>query len=53
MGRFDVTATWTGMCGILRVELGDNTFGSWLAQAQLRVLDEGELAVVTPDRRGA
>ena len=42
MGRFDVAATWTGLCGILRAELGDNTYGSWLAQAQLRVLGEGE-----------
>jgi chromosomal replication initiator protein len=42
------SAAWTFVCGVLRVELGDNTFGSWLAPAQLRAGLDGGLAVVTP-----
>ena len=41
-------AVWTSTCAALRGELGDNTFGSWIAQAQLRQGSNGILVVVTP-----
>jgi chromosomal replication initiator protein len=39
---------WTDTCAALRGELGDSTFGSWIAQAQLRESADGGLVVVTP-----
>lgn len=39
---------WSDTCAALRGELGDSTFGSWIAQAQLREAADGGLVVVTP-----
>jgi chromosomal replication initiator protein len=39
---------WTKTCQALKRELGDDTFGSWLAQASLRVSPAGDLCLVTP-----
>ncbi len=39
---------WRDTCAALRGELGDSTFGSWIAQAQLREAADGALVVVTP-----
>ncbi len=41
-------AVWSSTCAALRGELGDNTFGSWIAQAQLREGSDGAVVVVTP-----
>ncbi|HTI68100.1 MAG TPA: chromosomal replication initiator protein DnaA [Caulobacteraceae bacterium] len=41
-------AVWSSTCAALRGELGDNTYGSWIAQAQLRQGVDGALVVVTP-----
>jgi chromosomal replication initiator protein len=41
-------AVWTDTCAALRSELGESTFGSWIAQAQLREGADGGLVVVTP-----
>jgi len=45
-GRADVV--WVKACAALRGELGEDTFGSWLAQATLREDGEGVLVLVTP-----
>jgi len=42
------TAVWAKACVALKSELGDDTFGSWLAQAALRETALGELVLVTP-----
>jgi chromosomal replication initiator protein len=39
---------WTRVTQALRAELGEDTFGSWLAQACLRTDAGGELCLVTP-----
>ncbi len=41
-------AAWSKACGALRNELGEDTFGSWIAPAQLRCGRGGRLVVVTP-----
>ncbi len=41
-------AVWSSTCAALRGELGENTFGSWIAQAQLREAADGGLVLVTP-----
>jgi chromosomal replication initiator protein len=41
-------AAWTKACAALRCELGEDTFGSWIAPAQLRPGAPGEMVVVTP-----
>ena len=41
-------AVWSSTCAALRGELGENTFGSWIAQAQLREAADGALVLVTP-----
>ena len=43
-----VGALWGKACQALRRELGDDTFGSWLAQASLREGPGGSLVLVTP-----
>lgn len=43
-----VGALWGKACQALRRELGDDTFGSWLAQASLREAPGGALVLVTP-----
>ena len=48
MSGANTGAVWTSTCAALRGELGDNTFGSWIAQAQLRQGVDGALVVVTP-----
>ena len=44
--RADVV--WVKACAALRGELGEDTFGSWLAQAVLREDPAGSLVLVTP-----
>src|SRR5579863_4680774 len=39
---------WVKASQALRAELGDDTFGSWVAQACLRLAPDGELCLVTP-----
>ncbi len=39
---------WVKASRALKSELGDDTFGSWLAQACLRAAPDGELCLVTP-----
>ncbi len=41
-------AVWGKACQALRRELGDDTFGSWLAQASVREGPGGSLVLVTP-----
>src|SRR5580658_11240254 len=41
-------SVWMKASQELRGELGDDTFGSWLAQACLRMAPGGELCLVTP-----
>ncbi|HWA61777.1 MAG TPA: chromosomal replication initiator protein DnaA [Caulobacteraceae bacterium] len=41
-------AVWGIACQTLRSELGDDTYGSWLAQAALRTMPNGSLCLVTP-----
>ncbi len=41
-------ALWSTACAALRTEFGESTYGSWIAQAQLRQTNEGALMVVTP-----
>jgi chromosomal replication initiator protein len=41
-------ALWSSTCAALKGELGENTFGSWIAQAQLREGADGALVLVTP-----
>jgi chromosomal replication initiator protein len=41
-------SVWSSTCAALKGELGENTFGSWIAQAQLRQGADGALVVVTP-----
>jgi chromosomal replication initiator protein len=41
-------AVWLEASRALKGELGDDTFGSWLAQACLRTGCDGELCLVTP-----
>ncbi|HTK36291.1 MAG TPA: chromosomal replication initiator protein DnaA [Caulobacteraceae bacterium] len=41
-------SVWSSTCAALKGELGENTFGSWIAQAQLREGADGALVVVTP-----
>ena len=43
-----VGALWGKACQALRHELGDDTFGSWLAQAAVREGPGGSLVLVTP-----
>ena len=41
-------AAWSKACATLRCELGEDTFGSWIAPAHLRSGSAGEVVVVTP-----
>jgi chromosomal replication initiator protein len=41
-------AAWSKACATLRCELGEDTFGSWIAPAHLRSGSAGEMVVVTP-----
>jgi chromosomal replication initiator protein len=41
-------AVWGKASLALKSELGDDTFGSWLAQAALRIMPDGGLCLVTP-----
>lgn len=41
-------AAWLKACAALRGELGEDTFGSWIAPARLRRGRAGRLVVVTP-----
>src|SRR5580658_5363200 len=41
-------SVWVKASQALKGELGDDTFGSWLAQASLRMAPGGELCLVTP-----
>ena len=41
-------AVWSSTCAALKGELGENTFGSWIAQAQLRQGTDGALVLVIP-----
>ena len=42
-------AAWSKACATLRCELGEDTFGSWIAPAHLRSgASAGEVVVVTP-----
>jgi chromosomal replication initiator protein len=41
-------AAWSKACAALRCELGEDTFGSWIAPANLRPGSSGEMVVVTP-----
>ena len=41
-------AAWSKACAALRCELGEDTFGSWIAPAHLRPGASGEMVVVTP-----
>ena len=41
-------AVWIKTSHLLRAELGDDAYGSWLAQAALRPSAEGQLCLVTP-----
>jgi chromosomal replication initiator protein len=43
-----VNAAWSSACATLRGELGEATFGSWIAPARLRRGRTGALVVVTP-----
>jgi len=42
------TAVWSSACAILKTELGDDKFGSWIAPARLKRSRGGALVVVTP-----
>jgi chromosomal replication initiator protein len=41
-------AAWSKACAALRCELGEDTFGSWIAPARLRAGARGEMVIVTP-----
>src|SRR5579875_1663363 len=41
-------AAWMRACSLLKGELGEDTFGSWIAPARLRRGRGGRLVVVTP-----
>jgi chromosomal replication initiator protein len=41
-------AAWIKACNALKGELGEDTFGSWIAPARLRRAQGGRLVVVTP-----
>jgi chromosomal replication initiator protein len=41
-------AAWSKACAALRSELGEDTFGSWIAPARLRPGAAGDMVVVTP-----
>jgi len=43
-----VTAAWSSACAILKGELGEDKFGSWIAPARLKRSRGGALVVVTP-----
>ena len=47
-GELLAATAWTKACAALKGELGDDTFGSWIAQANLRQGRGGRLVVVTP-----
>ncbi|MGC1301068.1 MAG: chromosomal replication initiator protein DnaA [Caulobacteraceae bacterium] len=47
-GTPGAAATWSLACNVLRGELGEDTFGSWIAPAKLRKTRNGALVVVTP-----
>jgi len=42
------STTWSSACVILKGELGDATFGSWIAPARLKRSRIGALVIVTP-----
>ncbi|HVN00457.1 MAG TPA: chromosomal replication initiator protein DnaA [Caulobacteraceae bacterium] len=48
MASVTPAGVWGKASQALRGELGDDTFGSWLAQACLRTAPGGELCLVTP-----
>jgi chromosomal replication initiator protein len=45
MAGLPAGAVWTKTCQVLRRELGEATFGSWLGQAALREIDDEVLVV--------
>ncbi len=47
-GASGSTAAWSKACMTLRGELGEDTFGSWIAPARLAAGAGGEMVVVTP-----
>jgi chromosomal replication initiator protein len=47
-GGAGAAVTWSLACNVLRGELGEDTFGSWIAPAKLRKARSGALVVVTP-----
>src|SRR5580693_6748095 len=47
MASVTPAGVWTKASQTLKGELGDDTFGSWLAQACLRTAPGGELCLVT------
>ena len=48
MSPSEAAAVWTKACAALKRELGDDTFGSWVAPASLLEGGDGALCVVTP-----
>ncbi|WP_371811003.1 chromosomal replication initiator protein DnaA [Caulobacter sp. S45] len=48
LGAAVAGAAWSKACSTLRGELGEDTFGSWIAPARLRCGRGGRLVVVTP-----
>ena len=48
MASVTPAGVWMKACQALRGELGDDTFGSWVAHACLRTAPGGELCLVTP-----
>lgn len=47
-GPNEAAQVWVKTCAALRRELGEDTFGSWVAPASLLESGEGALCVVTP-----
>ena len=48
MVQSQADTVWQKACAALKRELGDDTFGSWVAPAALLESGDGELCVVTP-----
>ncbi len=47
-GSGPAVAAWSRACSTLKTEIGEDTFGSWIAPARLRRSRGGALVVVTP-----
>jgi chromosomal replication initiator protein len=48
MANTPANHVWMQTSSLLRTELGDDAFGSWLAPAALRLACDGEVCLVTP-----